>query len=85
MPRDKKLIVSPLSGAFSRDGIAVDVYIYRLETDDRWTLEVADKNNTSKVWDDKFATDRAAHDFLLESVEAQGLAQVIADDSPTWH
>jgi hypothetical protein len=84
MPDDKKLIVSRLSRPFSSDGITVEVYIYRLETDDGWVLEVADKDETSTVWDDKFPTDQAAYDFFLQSVEAEGLA-LISDDSPTLH
>lgn len=85
MSNDPKLIVSPLSREFSRDGITVEVYIYRIESEDGWVLEVADKDDTSTVWDDKFPTDQAAYDFFLRSVEIEGLAQVIADDSPTLH
>lgn len=85
MAGDKRLIVSRLSGAFSRDGITVDVYVYRVETDDSWILEVADNEDASTVWDDKFPTDQAAYDFFLQSVEIEGLAQVISEDSPTLH
>ena len=40
---DPKLIDSKHNGPFTRDGITVEVYIYRLE-DSKWTLEVVDQD-----------------------------------------
>lgn len=85
MSYDKKLIVSPLSREFSCDGITVRVFIYRVETEYGWVLEVADKNDMSTIWEGKFPTDRAANEFFLRTVETEGLAQITSDDSPTLH
>ena len=46
------LINSPLGGDFTRDGITVEVHIYRGEEDASWVLEVVDQANNSFVWDD---------------------------------
>ena len=51
------LIESELGGEFIRDGITVDVQIYRSEEDATWILEVVDAANNSYVWDVEFLTD----------------------------
>jgi hypothetical protein len=85
MTNDTKIIYSPLSGSFTQEGITVQVHIYRLDRDTDWVLEVVDADDTSTVWEEKFETDKAAHEFFLASVETEGLAQVISDDYPTLH
>ena len=80
-----KIIVSPLSGPFTRDGITVDVLIYRLDVDISWVLEVVDDEDASTVWEDQFATDQAAHEVFLATVESEGLAQVISAEPTTLH
>jgi hypothetical protein len=85
MSDDPKIIESPLSGPFTRDNITVEVLIYRLETDAEWLLEVVDTQDTSTVWDKTFASDQAAYDFFLDSVEAEGLAQILSDEIDTLH
>jgi hypothetical protein len=69
------LIESALSGEFSRDGITVDVQIYRGEEDANWILEVVDAANNSYVWDEQFASDQAAKEEFLASVEREGMKQ----------
>jgi uncharacterized protein len=75
---DPEIVVSRHSGKFSRDGITVEVCIYRLE-DTKWTLEVVDENGTSIVWDDEFDSDDAAHAEFLRSVETEGLHSILCD------
>lgn len=82
---DIQIIVSPLSGPFTRDEITVDVLIYRLDADTSWALEVVDESDASTVWDEQFPTDQAAFDFFLAAIETAGLALVIADDTTTLH
>ena len=44
---------SPLSGRFSRDGITVEVKIYRLRgVNEDWSLEVVDHEDASTVWNE---------------------------------
>ena len=75
---DPKLIDSKHNGKFSRDGLTVEVCIYRLEHT-KWTLEIVDENGTSIVWDNEFDTDDAAHAEFLRSVETEGLDVILRD------
>ena len=77
---DPKLIDSRRSGKFTRDGVTVEVCIYRLE-DTKWTLEVVDESGTSIVWDGEFDTDDAAHAEFLRAVETEGLDGILRDPS----
>jgi hypothetical protein len=53
---DPKLIDSEHCGVVSRDGVTVELHIYRLEQS-KWTLEVVDADGTSVVWQQEFDTD----------------------------
>lgn len=67
------IITSKLSREFSRDGVAVDVDIYRLEDENHWTLEVVNDAGTSTLWDDQFPTDQAAYDEFLRTLATEGM------------
>jgi uncharacterized protein len=58
--REPNIVRSGLSGRVAKDGLAVDVEIYRLESEPEWTLEVVDHTGASTVWDDPFESDEAA-------------------------
>ena len=73
MDREPNLIISGLSQRVNRDGITVDVSIYRLESDSAWVLEVINDRNTSIVWDDTFATDDAAMSEFERTVVEEGM------------
>lgn len=72
--RDPNIITSGLSRRVSRDGVTVDVAIYRLETEAEWSLEVVNAAGTSTVWDDLFPTDDAANEEFLRTVADEGMA-----------
>jgi hypothetical protein len=72
--RDPNLVNSSLSGSQSKDGISVEVNIFRLEHEDQWTLEVVNEKGTSIVWDSQFADDDSAF---------QAFEQVVADEGMT--
>ena len=65
---DPEIIKSRHSGTFTKDGVTVEVCIYRL-TNTQWTLEVVDREGTSTVWDDEFVSDDEAHAEFLSSIE----------------
>ena len=44
-------VPSDLSGIVSKDDITVEVFIYRLENESKWSLEVLNDAFTSIVWD----------------------------------
>jgi len=70
---DYKLIESPLSREITQGGVTIQVHIYRGEHDEGWILEVVDHNDASTVWEDKFATDQAAFDELLRTIQTEGI------------
>jgi hypothetical protein len=81
-----KIIRSPLSQAFTRDGITVQVDIYKLG--DGWSLEVVDEEGGSTIWEELFATDAAAMAEFIEGLDELGLAKLIepeGDDISTVH
>jgi len=82
MSDDPEVIVSPLSRRFTKDGITVEVSIYRLE-DSLWSLEVIDGDNNSIVWDDEFQSDDDALREFMTTIETEGLDGVLRDpDQP---
>lgn len=70
------LIASKHNGFVTKDGITVQVQIYRLPHT-KWTLEVVDPENNSMVWDDEFATDDDAHAEFLRTVETEGITSLL--------
>jgi hypothetical protein len=75
---DRELEHSPLSGLFAREGITVEVQIYRFAgTSDAWVLEVVDQEGGSTVWTESFFTDQAAHKAFLRAVEEDGMRQFL--------
>lgn len=71
--RDPNLVTSSLSQSFSRDGVTVEIHIYKLEDEAEWTLEVVNVRGTSTVWDDGFASDDAAYATFLTAVKDEGM------------
>lgn len=72
--RDPNLVTSSLSGSQSKDGISVEVNIFRLDQEDLWTLEVVNEKGTSIVWDDQFADDDAAFKAFEQVLADEGMA-----------
>ena len=72
--RDPNLVTSSLSRKMTRDGITVEVCIYRLETEQEWSLEIVNDKGTSIVWDELFPSDQAANDEFLRTVEEEGMS-----------
>ena len=81
MDEEYKIIHSTLERRVSERGVSVEVLIYRGEDDAGWILEVVDHTGGSTVWDDAFATDRAALDEALRTIEREGIS-CFAEDTP---
>jgi hypothetical protein len=65
---------SPLSADVTRDGMTVQVRIYRLkDRSEGWSLEVVDHEGASTVWDELFQTDNAAFDEFVATVNREGI------------
>jgi hypothetical protein len=75
---DRELEHSRLSGQFTREGVTVEVQIYRFAgTADAWSLEIVDQEGGSTVWTESFFTDQAAHRAFLHAVEKDGMSQFL--------
>lgn len=72
--RDPNFVTSSLSGSQSKDGISVEVNIFRLENENQWTLEVVNEKGTSIVWEDQFADDDTAFRAFGQVVADEGMA-----------
>ena len=78
---DPELEFSPLGGHVTRDGITVQVLIYRIAgSDDGWALEVEDDEGTSTTWDETFPTEAEALAEFNRIVEESGMLSFLADD-----
>ena len=71
--RIPNLVRSGLSGIVSKDDITVEVFIYRLENEPNWSLEVVNDAGTSIVWDDLFDSDEDAYAEFQQTVEEEGM------------
>ena len=82
-----ELIVSTLSKRITDKSSHIDVQIYRLDDQQRWTLEIVDEYGGSTIWDEWFDTDQAALDKALRAVSAFGIGSFMHDNrsKPTCH
>ena len=73
--RIPNIVDSDLSGIVSKDDITVEVFIYRLENEPKWSLEVVNDACTSIVWDDLFDrdSDDEAYAEFQQIVEEEGM------------
>jgi hypothetical protein len=72
--KEPKLEYSPLCGTVIRDGLSVQVRIYKFgKADSEWALEVIDPDSGSTVWRETFQSDIAAYDEFCRSVETDGI------------
>lgn len=77
---EPKIIDSELSGHVTKDGITVELCIYRLENTD-WSLEVINSKGTSIVWDDLFSSDHNAFDEFNKTIAEEGMASFEDDEN----
>lgn len=75
--REPNLVTSSLSRRVTRDGVMVEIGIYRIETEPGWSLEVVNAAGTSTVWDELFATDDAALAQFERTVSEEGMVVFI--------
>ena len=71
--RIPNIVDSDLSGIVSKDDITVEVFIYRLENEPKWSLQVVNDAGTSIVWDDLFDSDDDAYAEFKKTFEEEGM------------
>ncbi|WP_211297972.1 hypothetical protein [Marivita geojedonensis] len=62
-----KLISSPKSVSLLVDGQIFRIRIYRLETEQTWTLELVEPNGNSRVWIEAFGSEKEARQAALRA------------------
>jgi uncharacterized protein len=83
---DIKIESSPLGQVLQRDGVEIEILIYRIEgVDDDWTLEVVDAGNNSTVWDDPFETDQLALNEVMQTIEEEGISALLRPSDDLLH
>ena len=80
-----KIITSPLSRKFTREGITVEILIYRGENDRAWALEVVDPGGASTVWEDNFATEQDALNEVYQTIATEGIGSFLRDPDQKLH
>lgn len=85
MDDETKLIISRLSRTITRDGITVDIHIFRSEGDPEWTLEVVDHDGASTVWEDTFATEQDALNEVFQTIAVEGMSGFLREPGHKLH
>lgn len=79
---DYPIVHSPLERRITRDGVTVDVHIYRGQDEADWLLEIVDHLGGSTVWEYTFTSDEAALAEAMQAIERDGIAS-FAEDRPS--
>jgi hypothetical protein len=66
------LTYSPLNQTLTRNGVTVEVHIYKGHGSN-WILELVDAAGNSHVWDDQFETDEAAFTEAMRALDEEPL------------
>ncbi len=66
------LVTSDRSQKITVEGFQFSIEIFRLYTDDTWTLEVVDQQGTSHIWSDQFTSDEDACTAAAEAIKSEG-------------
>ena len=85
MDDETKLITSRLSRKITRDGITVEVLIFRGEADTEWILEVIDQEGASTIWEDTFATEQDALNEVFQTIAADGIDSFVRAPEQKLH
>ena len=77
---------SPLSGEFTRDGVTVEVEIYRtLGSQEPWRLEVVSISGGCTRWHQRFATEQEAFKAFMAVADADGIVSFTQPVSQPRH
>jgi hypothetical protein len=85
MEDDYEIITSSLSRTFTRDGITIEILIYRVENDSAWQLEVVDPEGASTVWEDLFETEQDALNEAFQAIASEGITSFLRGPDQRLH
>jgi len=69
---EPNLVTSGKSTTIVVDGYPFSIEIFRLETEQTWSLEVIDHEGASHVWEDQFESDKDAREAAKTAIETEG-------------
>lgn len=72
--------MSPVSGEFTKDGITVEVQVYRVAGQEGWILEVIYNEDIATIWEEPFDTDTEAVEEFWHTVATDGMATFLDDE-----
>ena len=78
---EPNIVISRKSQKITIDGLPFSIEIYRLEGDTTWTLKVVDRENTSHVWSDEFASYTEACDAAIAAINSEGAVSFMRGDN----
>lgn len=81
MQEEYEIEDSLLSQKVTRDGMTVEVLIYRGKDDPGWMLEVVDQEGGSTVWEDWFHSDVDALAEAMSTIETEGIGCFLVEPS----
>jgi hypothetical protein len=64
------IIVSDCSQSVSRNGADIQVRIYRLEHERKWSVEIAESEDLSTFWDTEYSSEQDALHAALHTLKA---------------
>ena len=76
---DDEIIESPLQRTVTRDGMTVEICIYRGPNTNAWVLEIEDVTGGSTVWTEQFDTDHAALEAAMKAIETDGIESFMVE------
>ncbi len=83
---DCEIELSPLCREETRDGVTVEIHIYRGPAEGgMWILEVVDEEDASTVWDELLETDQDALFEAMRAIEEEGIATFLSPPDNTVH
>jgi hypothetical protein len=85
MDEEYEIVTSRLSRKITRDGVTVEVLIYRGQDETEWCLEVVDESGTATVWEDAFATEQDALNEVFQCIASDGITSFLRDPEQKLH
>lgn len=83
---DRKIVDSPPARIVEKGPKRLQILTRRLDKANGWSLKIVAGNGSLTFWDEIFASDEAALDEALKTIEEDGIASFYSlKSSPTLH
>lgn len=79
---EPNIIPSTLSRRIEGDGTFIEIEIYRIEGEEGWILEVVDEDDAATIYEDRFDTEQAALQEVLDAIAEHGVRVYLEEGFP---